>query len=169
MRNRFYDPQSGKFTQEDPIGIEGGLNVYGYAAGDPVNYSDPYGLCPDDPIHTCPAWLLSYVKEAGEDAAWSWADVANNSTGVKHYGAVAMGVAAAACTPETCGGTIETLRAGATGDLPTLLASGGDALRKVHGNRLDSGRAAEGYTLRDLDTNEVLKYGETTRGTRRYS
>jgi hypothetical protein len=29
----------------DPIGIAGGLNVYGFAAGDPVSYDDPYGLC----------------------------------------------------------------------------------------------------------------------------
>jgi RHS repeat-associated protein len=50
MRNRFYDPQSARFTQEDPIGIAGGLNVYGFGGGDPVGYSDPYGLksCPDD-------------------------------------------------------------------------------------------------------------------------
>jgi RHS repeat-associated protein len=46
MRNRFYDPASGRFTQEDPIGIAGGLNVYGFGNGDPVMYSDPYGLCP---------------------------------------------------------------------------------------------------------------------------
>ncbi|HEX6910739.1 MAG TPA: RHS repeat-associated core domain-containing protein [Longimicrobium sp.] len=46
-RNRYYDPQTGRFTQEDPIGIAGGLNVYGYAAGDPVSYSDPYGLFAD--------------------------------------------------------------------------------------------------------------------------
>ncbi len=47
MRNRYYDPQSGRFTQEDPIGLAGGLNLYGFGGGDPVNYSDPYGLCPD--------------------------------------------------------------------------------------------------------------------------
>jgi RHS repeat-associated protein len=45
-RNRYYDPQSGRFTQEDPIGLAGGLNAYGYANGDPVSYSDPFGLCP---------------------------------------------------------------------------------------------------------------------------
>jgi RHS repeat-associated protein len=45
-RNRSYDPASGRFTQEDPIGLAGGVNLYGFAAGDPVNYSDPFGLCP---------------------------------------------------------------------------------------------------------------------------
>jgi RHS repeat-associated protein len=54
MRNRYYDPQSGRFTQEDPIGLAGGVNLYGFANGDPVSYSDPYGLsaCPTPPV--CP-------------------------------------------------------------------------------------------------------------------
>ena len=45
-RNRFYDPATGRFTQEDPIGLAGGMNLYGFAGGDPVNFSDPFGLCP---------------------------------------------------------------------------------------------------------------------------
>jgi hypothetical protein len=45
-RNRYYDPKTGRFTQEDPIGLAGGLNTYGFADGDPVSYDDPYGLCP---------------------------------------------------------------------------------------------------------------------------
>ena len=44
MRNRYFDPATGQFTQADPIGIAGGLNVYGYANGDPVTFSDPFGL-----------------------------------------------------------------------------------------------------------------------------
>ena len=44
-RNRYDDPASGRFTQQDPIGLGGGLNVYGFAGGDPVNHSDPFGLC----------------------------------------------------------------------------------------------------------------------------
>jgi RHS repeat-associated protein len=46
MRNRYYNPQTGTFTQQDPIGLAGGLNTYGFANGDPVSYSDPFGLCP---------------------------------------------------------------------------------------------------------------------------
>jgi RHS repeat-associated protein len=45
-RNRYYDPATGRFTQEDPIGLAGGLNAYGFADGDPVNFSDPFGLNP---------------------------------------------------------------------------------------------------------------------------
>ncbi len=45
-RNRYYDPTSGRFTQEDPIGLAGGMNLYGYAAGDPINNADPFGLNP---------------------------------------------------------------------------------------------------------------------------
>lgn len=44
LRNRYYDPGTGRFTQEDPIGLAGGLNLYGFANGDPVNFSDPFGL-----------------------------------------------------------------------------------------------------------------------------
>jgi RHS repeat-associated protein len=50
LRNRYFDPQTGRFTQEDPIGLAGGLNAYGFAAGDPVNYSDPFGLCPPEQV-----------------------------------------------------------------------------------------------------------------------
>jgi len=42
-RHRFYDPDSGRYLTPDPIGINGGLNAYAYAA-DPVNMVDPLGL-----------------------------------------------------------------------------------------------------------------------------
>jgi peptidoglycan L-alanyl-D-glutamate endopeptidase CwlK len=41
----------GRFTQPDPIGLAGGLNLYGFAGGDPVNFSDPFGLCPNCKNH----------------------------------------------------------------------------------------------------------------------
>ena len=44
-RNRYYDPAIGRFTQEDPLGLAGGLNQYGFAESDPVTFTDPFGLC----------------------------------------------------------------------------------------------------------------------------
>lgn len=46
-RNRAYNPELGRFLQIDPIGQEGGLNIYNYAGSDPVNFTDPTGLAPD--------------------------------------------------------------------------------------------------------------------------
>jgi RHS repeat-associated protein len=46
LRNRYFDASTGRFTQQDPIGLAGGLNLYGFAQGDPVNFGDPLGLGP---------------------------------------------------------------------------------------------------------------------------
>jgi RHS repeat-associated protein len=47
MRNRQYNPTLGRFMQTDPIGIAGGVNLYAYVGGDPVNAVDPWGLQED--------------------------------------------------------------------------------------------------------------------------
>ena len=41
---RDYDPSTGRYVEADPIGLEGGLNVYGYVDNNPVVYTDPLGL-----------------------------------------------------------------------------------------------------------------------------
>jgi RHS repeat-associated protein len=43
-RNRWYDPDAGRFMSEDPVGISAGLNQYVFANNDPVNGRDPSGL-----------------------------------------------------------------------------------------------------------------------------
>jgi RHS repeat-associated protein len=42
--NRYYDPFTGRYITQDPLGIQGGLNSYQYSGSDPINWIDPLGL-----------------------------------------------------------------------------------------------------------------------------
>jgi RHS repeat-associated protein len=42
---RWYRAAWGRYTQADPMGLHGGLNVYGYTKGNPIIDFDPLGLC----------------------------------------------------------------------------------------------------------------------------
>ena len=46
MQARFYSPVLRRFLNEDPSGFAGGINLYAYTGGDPVNLMDPFGLGP---------------------------------------------------------------------------------------------------------------------------
>jgi RHS repeat-associated protein len=41
---RWYEPKSGRYTTSDPLGLNSGLNTYGYVRGNPLSYVDPLGL-----------------------------------------------------------------------------------------------------------------------------
>ncbi len=43
-RARYYNPTTGRFLSEDPIGFRGGINKYAYVGGSPSNFIDPFGL-----------------------------------------------------------------------------------------------------------------------------
>jgi RHS repeat-associated protein len=130
-RNRYYDPATGRFTQEDPIGLAGGLNAYGFAGGDPVNFSDPFGLCPI-PANDCPPGYFTGLGLAA--------------------GAGAGVLVAGACTISTegiCGLLAEEIVGGLTGLGASLGAradaSNGTALPSLQLRR-NQDESADGHT-----------------------
>ena len=69
---RDYDPTTGTWLQPDPIGVDGGANIYGYADGDPVNRSDPSGLCtPSLTAEARAQHLSAYVERTMDEFSGS--------------------------------------------------------------------------------------------------
>ena len=71
MRARYYDPKIRRFISEDPIGLAGGINVYAFASGDPLNRSDPTGLADCKWVNYPGAYVMSYDVYNGNHAIWT--------------------------------------------------------------------------------------------------
>jgi len=52
---RYYDPNTGRWPNRDPIGEKGGLNAYGFVGNAPISKVDPFGLDDDSS-----PWLLGW-------------------------------------------------------------------------------------------------------------
>ncbi|SET59347.1 RHS repeat-associated core domain-containing protein [Thorsellia anophelis DSM 18579] len=103
---RYYDPETGRFTQQDPIGLAGGINLYQYAPN-PLMWIDPLGL-------SCTAKMQPYredvrvkgphadiyvnnrkVAEArlGDDGKWyRWGDLTKDPKALKEADKVINGM-----------------------------------------------------------------------------
>lgn len=51
---RDYDPETGRYVESDPIGLDGGLNTYGYVESNPLAYLDPFGLASSGKTESVP-------------------------------------------------------------------------------------------------------------------
>jgi RHS repeat-associated protein len=154
MRNRYYNPHTGAFTQSDPIGLAGGLNTYGFAAGDPVTYSDPYGLSAED---CCRADLESSRQQQERTLVWA----GENPRDARTLLATGLGAAAAglglleaggafllraASSRAITGGAAGGAAAGAAGirQQGALVAPGGRKLAQMIG-RWGGGGGRDGF------------------------
>ena len=63
VRNRTYNPVLGRWIQRDPIGYEGGANLYGYAEFAPVGMVDYLGMSKQSDIETLDAEIVLWNKE----------------------------------------------------------------------------------------------------------
>jgi RHS repeat-associated protein len=81
---RAYGAHLGRFGQTDPIGMAGGINLYAYVGGDPINLVDPLGLY----------LVCRYVAAgvAGEPPNWQLACYDNNLEFTARPGGTLVGV-----------------------------------------------------------------------------
>jgi RHS repeat-associated protein len=64
-RARYYDPQSGRFISEDPLGTDAGPSGYLFVGNAPINFVDPLGLYK---LQNFPPGLQADMKQAIKDA-----------------------------------------------------------------------------------------------------
>jgi RHS repeat-associated protein len=66
---RAYDPELGRWLSEDPIGEEGGLNLYGYVGNEPLSGVDPLGLLVDASFDTATGDFTVTDRDTGESCS----------------------------------------------------------------------------------------------------
>ncbi len=116
MRARFYTSGEGRFLNPDPIGITGGINLYGYVENNPLNNIDPLGT---NPLALAGAAIGAGVSLVGYGAA-QWATGQPVTPG---------GLAGAAVSGAIQGGIV-----GATGGTSLLVGAGIGAGASAIGN-----------------------------------
>lgn len=124
-RYRHYDPDAGCFVNQDPIRLLGGEVLARYAPN-PLSWTDPLGLDPDD-------WNNYQRQNSGR--GWSAAQMRANYRKTREW---------RTNNPVSDG---------------------------THANSHATTKPATGYILRDRDTHQPVKFGETTERnpTQRYS
>jgi RHS repeat-associated protein len=68
--HRYYNPATGRYLTPDPIGLEGGINLFLFVLNNPLIFIDPYGLvkaCAQDCLDFCD---LEYEEKKQQIYDW---------------------------------------------------------------------------------------------------
>jgi len=93
---RYYEPETGRYISPDPIGLAGGVNVYGYVEQNPLSLSDSDGLLPDAIVDlgliAFDIASYAYNKVQGCDTSGDIASLKANTLGLLIPGATGLGL-----------------------------------------------------------------------------
>ncbi len=74
-RARYYDAKMGRFISRDPIGFEGGMNLYGYVNNLPTTLVDPFGTECQVNVYRTEALMSSGINAGHEWIVYGWQSV----------------------------------------------------------------------------------------------
>ncbi len=99
--HRYYDPGTGRYLTPDPIGLDGGINLYAYVLNNPINLIDQEGL-----LFGIPAG-----EGYGQSATEYYANITIDpcASGWEKAGAWTGGIISSLWTPETSDYTFAAL------------------------------------------------------------
>jgi RHS repeat-associated protein len=86
-RFRYYDPETGRYISQDPIGVAGGLDLHGYVHN-PATWEDPFGLGKKCNINKYRQDELAAIKPPGK--GWHMHHIAMEGA-FSHWGEEARG------------------------------------------------------------------------------
>ena len=174
LQSRYYDPEMGRFINADGLTSTGqgvlGNNMFSYCGNNPVIRIDSGGYYWETvfDVISLVVSIVDVVKHPDDPMAWVGlvADVASLVIPVVACGGAIVKVATkaddvvdAVRTVDKIDDAVDTAKA----------IDNAQAVAKIHGNSLSTTKETVGYALRKNGTNEIMKFGETTRGIKRYT
>ena len=185
LNSRYYDPAIGRFITADKFSTIKATsfdltdkNLYAYCDNNPVTRRDDGGafwgtffdvvslVCSVVDVIQDPKDPLNWIGLAGDiiDLAPVVSGVGEISKAVSKGLGIADNVHDATKVADNIHDTIK-----ATENLGETAEATKKVAKKVHGNSLNCQSINYGYALRKNGTNEILKYGESIKGTKRYT